>query len=101
MKYFIFFALLFSTPIFASDFITSNYNCTHKDTNLVRQVKIIHKEQGCQVSYVKSFGTANEISKVLWSANNSTEYCDVKGHAFVEEKLQKKYGWVCIDEMNK
>ena len=101
MKYFIFFTLLFPTSIFANDFITSNYTCTHKDSKLVRQVKIIHKDQGCQVSYVKSFGTIDEISKTLWSANNSTEYCDTKGHEFVEEKLQKKYGWVCIDEMNK
>ena len=101
MKYLVFFALLIPTPIFASDLITSHYTCTHNDTKSVRQVKIIHKEQGCQVSYVKSFGTVDETTKVLWSANNSTEYCDNKGHQFVEEKLQKKYGWECIDEMNK
>ena len=94
-------ALIFSTPIFASDLITSNYNCTHKDTNLVRQVKIIHKDRGCEVSYVKAFGTVDETIKTLWSASNSTQYCDNKGHQFVEEKLEKKYGWVCIDEMNK
>jgi len=32
---------------------------------------------------------------------NSTEYCDNKGHAFVEEKLQQEFGWVCIDTITK
>ena len=31
---------------------------------------------------------------------NSTEYCDKKGRAFVEEKLQKEFGWVCINQIN-
>ena len=101
MKYFVLFALFFSTPTFANDLITTNYTCTHKDTNLVRQVKIIHKDRGCEVSYVKAFSTVDETSKTLWSAKNSTQYCDNKGHQFVEEKLEKKYGWVCKDEMNK
>ena len=101
MKYFFLFSMFFTNSIFASDLITSHYTCTHKDTNLVRQVKIIHKDRGCEVSYVKAFGTVEETSKILWSANNSTEYCDNKGHQFVEEKLQRKFGWVCVDEMNK
>ena len=101
MRYFIFFALLIYSPLLANDIVTSDYTCSHKNNNLVRKVTIVHKDQGCQVSYVKSYGTANENSKILWNAKNSTEYCDIKGHEFVEEKLQKKFGWVCIDEMNK
>ena len=77
------------------------YTCTHKSNDLIREVKIIHQVQGCEVTYTKGFGTVNEKTKSLWKANNSTEYCDNKGHAFVEEKLQQKYGWVCVDPMNK
>jgi len=32
---------------------------------------------------------------------NSTNYCDNKGFDFVEETLQKKYGWVCVDANDK
>jgi predicted DNA-binding protein with PD1-like motif len=77
------------------------YTCTHKSKDLIREVKIIHQDQGCEVTYTKGVGTVNEKTKSLWKANNSTEYCDNKGHAFVEEKLQQEYGWVCIDPMNK
>jgi len=77
------------------------YTCTHKSKDLIREVKIIYQDQGCEVTYTKAVGTVNEKTKSLWKANNSTEYCDNKGHAFVEEKLQQEYGWVCIDPMNK
>ena len=77
------------------------YTCTHKSNDLIRKVKIIHQDQGCEVTYTKGFGTVNEKTKSLWKANNSTEYCDNKGHAFVEEKLQQEYGWVCSDPINK
>ena len=42
----------------------------------------------------------NENTRSLWRAKNSTEYCDNKGRAFVEEKLQKEFGWVCINQIN-
>ena len=77
------------------------YTCTHKSNDLIRAVQIFHQDQGCEVTYTKAVGTVNEKTKSLWKANNSTEYCDNKGHAFVEEKLQQEYGWVCIDLMNK
>ena len=101
MKYFIVIFMFLSSPLYANDLITSFYTCSHKDNNLIRQVKIVHKDRGCEVDYVKSVGTANENSKILWSAKNSTEYCDNKGHSFVEDTLQNKFGWICIDEMNK
>ena len=101
MKKLIYLILLFSTPLYANELVTSLYNCTHKNNNLIRQVKIVHKERGCEVIYNKSVGTTNESSKILWNAKNSSEYCDNKGHNFVEEKLQREFGWVCIDEMNK
>ena len=77
------------------------YTCTHNSNELIREVKIIHQEQGCEVNYTKAVGTVNEKTKSLWKANNSTEYCDNKAHVFVEEKLQQEYGWVCIDPVNK
>ena len=101
MKYLIFFIVLFSTPLYAGDLVSSLYTCTHKSYDLVREVKIIHQDQGCQVTYTKAVGTVNEKTKSLWKAKNSTEYCDNKGHAFVEEKLQQEFGWVCIDQMKK
>ena len=125
MKYLIFFIVLFSSPLYAQDSASSlpetlevpeesaevttvdekqtvtAYTCTHKSNELVRQVKIIHQDQGCQVTYTKAVGTVNENTKSLWRAKNSTEYCDNKGHAFVEEKLQQEYGWVCIDTITK
>ena len=76
------------------------YSCTHKSIDLIREVEIIHQDQGCEVTYTKAVGTVNEKTKSLWKANNSTEYCDIKGHTFVKEKLQQEYGWVCIDPMN-
>ncbi len=125
MKYLIFLIILFSSPLYAQDSASSlpetlevpeesaevttvdekqpvaAYTCTHKSTDLFREVKIIHQDQGCEVTYTKAVGTVNEMTRTLWRAKNSTEYCDNKGHAFVEEKLQKEYGWVCLDKMNK
>ena len=101
MKYLIFLIILFSSPLYAVDLVSSQYTCTHKSKDLIREVKIIHQNQDCEVTYTKGVGTVNEKTKSLWKANNSTEYCDNKGHAFVEEKLQQEYGWVCIDPMNK
>ena len=100
MKYLIFFMILFSSPLYAVDLVSSQYNCTHKDNDLVREVKIVHKNQGCEVTYTKAVGTVNENTKSLWRAKNSTEYCDDKGRTFVEEKLQKEFGWTCIDQIN-
>ena len=99
MKYLIFLITLFSSPLYAVDLISSKYSCTHKNNDLVRQVQILHKDQGCEVTYSKAVGTLNEKTKTLWRAKNSTEYCDKKGHAFVEKKLQKEFGWVCIDQI--
>ena len=100
MKYLFFLIILISSPLYAVDLVSSLYSCTHKDNDLVRQVKIIHKDKGCQVTYTKAFGTVNEQTKSLWRAKNSTEYCDNKGREFVEEKLQKEFGWTCIDQIN-
>ena len=124
MRYLIFFIVLFSSPLYAQDLesplpetlevqeespeVTTvdeeqtvvAYTCTHKSNDLIREVKIIHQDQGCEVTYTKAVGTVNEKTKSLWKSNNSTEYCDNKGHAFVEEKLQQKFGWVCIDQKN-
>ena len=100
MKYLIFFIILIYSPLYAVDLVSSRYKCTHKDNDLVRQVEIIHTDPGCKVTYTKAFGTVNEKTKSLWRAKNSTEYCDNKCHAFVEEKLQKEFGWVCIDQIN-
>ena len=101
MKMLIAFGLLFSTPLYAEEVVSSLYNCTHKDTSLVRQVMITHQYPGCHVTYIKADETGNKTSKVLWRAKNSTNYCDNKGFDFVEETLQKKYGWVCVDENDK
>ena len=101
MKYLILFMFLFSSPLYAGDLVSSLYSCTHKNNDLVREVKIIHQGKGCQVTYTKAVGTVNEKTKSLWRAKNSTEYCDNKGHAFVEEKLQQEFGWVCIDTITK
>ena len=101
MKYLMFIIILFSSPLYAVDLVSSQYTCTHKDNDLFREVKIIHQDQGCEVTYTKALGTVNEKTKSLWRANNSTEYCDNKGHAFVEEKLQQEFGWVCIDTITK
>ena len=100
MKYLILFMILFSSPLYAVELISSQYKCTHKDNDLVREVKIVHKDSGCEVNYTKAVGTANEKSKSLWRAKNSTEYCDNKGREFVEQKLQKEFGWACIDQIN-
>ena len=100
MRYFIFFIILFSSPLYAVDLVTSQYTCTHKDNDLFREVRIDHKDPGCEVTYTKAVGTVNEKTKSLSRAKNSTEYCDKKGHAFVEEKLQKEFGWACIDQIN-
>ena len=100
MKYLILFIILFSSPLYAVDLVSSQYNCTHKDNELVREVKIVHKDQGWEVIYTKAVGTVNENTRSLWRAKNSTEYCDNKGHAFVEEKLQKEFGWVSVNHIN-
>ena len=99
MKYLTFFIILLSSPLYAVDLVSSRYTCTHKDNDLVRQVEIIHKDPGCQVNYTKAVGTVNEATRTLWRAKNSTEYCEDKGKAFVEEKLQRKFGWVCLDQI--
>ena len=101
MRYLILLIILYSSPLYALDSVTSQYTCTHKDNELVRHVKIIHKDPGCLVTYTKAVGTIDEKTKTLWSAKNSTEYCDDKGHAFVEKKLQQKFGWVCVEQVNK
>ena len=101
MKYLMFFIILFSSPLYAVDLVSSQYTCTHKDNDLFREVKIVHKDPGCEVTYTKAVGTENEKTRTLWRAKNSTEYCDNKGHAFVEEKLQQEFGWVCIDTITK
>jgi|TARA_B110000967_G_scaffold117448_1_gene120170 hypothetical protein len=100
MKYLIFLIILFSSPLYAVDLVSSQYTCTHKDNDLFREVKIIYNDQGCEVTYTKAVGTVNEKTRTLWRAKNSIEYCDNKGYAFVEEKLQQKFGWVCIDQKN-
>jgi len=101
MRMLIAFGLLFSTTLYAEEVVSSLYNCTHKDTSLVRQVMITHQYPGCHVTYIKTDETGNKTSKVLWRAQNSTNYCDNKGFDFVEETLQKKYGWVCVDANDK
>jgi len=53
------------------------------------------------VIYIKADETSNIMVEVVWSAQNSTDYCDEKGLDVVEEKLQRKYGWLCLDELNK
>ena len=100
MKYLFFFIIIFSTPLYAVDLVSSQYTCTHKDNEQVREVKIVHQNPGCVVTYTKEVGTVNEKTKSLWRAKNSTEYCDNKGRKFVEEKLQKEFGWVCVDQIN-
>jgi len=100
MKYLIFFIVLFPSSLYAVDLISSQYICTHKDNDLVREVKIMHQDQGCEVTYTKAVGTVNEKTRSLWRAKNSTEYCDNKGRAFVENKLQKEFGWICVDQIN-
>ena len=101
MKILIAFVFLFSTSLYADEVVTSLYNCTHKDNDFVRQVKITHLYPGCQVHYIKAQETGDQMGDVLWSAQNSTDYCDEKGSDFVAEKLEKKYGWICQDELRK
>ena len=101
MKYLMFIIILFSSPLYAVDLVSSQYTCTHKDNDLFREVKIIHQDQGCEVTYTKSVGSVYENTRTICRAKNSTEYCDNKGHAFVEEKLQQEFGWVCIDTITK
>ena len=100
MKYLMLIMMIFSSPLYAVDLVSSQYTCTHKDNELVREVKIVHKDTGCEVAYTKAVGTVNEKTKTLWRAKNSTEYCDNKGRTFVEEKLQREFGWACIDQIN-
>ena len=88
MKMLIAFGLLFSTPLYAEEVVSSLYNCTHKNTSLVRQVMITHQYPGCHVTYIKADDTGNKTSKVLWRAQNSTIYCDNKGFDFVDDTLQ-------------
>ena len=100
MKYLTFFAILIYSHLYAVDLVSSQYSCTHNDNDLVREDKITHTDPGCEVTYTKGVGTVNEKTRSLWRAKNSTEYCDNKGRAFVEEKLQKEFGWVCINQIN-
>ena len=101
MKMLIALGLLFSTSLYAEEVVSSHYKCTHKNNSLVRWVMITHTYPGCNVTYIKADETGTKTSKVIWSARNSTNYCDNKGFDFVEETLQKKYGWVCVDEKDK
>ena len=101
MKMLIAFGLFFSTSLYAEEVVSSLYICTHKDSRLVRQVMITHLYPGCHMTYIKDDEKGNKTSKVIWRAQNSTNYCDNMGFDFVEETLQKRYGWVCIDEKNK
>ena len=100
MKILTAFALLFSTSLYAGEMVSS-YNCTHEDHDLVRKVEITHLAPGCEVTYIKADETGNKIGKVIYSAQNSTDYCDEKGSDFVVKKLEKKYGWICQDELKK
>ena len=63
MKYLFFFIIMVSSPLYALDLVSSQYNCTHKDNDLVREVKIVHKNQGCEVTYTKAVGTLNENTR--------------------------------------
>ena len=89
MKMLIAFGLLFSTPLYAEEVVSSLYNCTHKDTSLVRQVMITHQYPGCHVTYIKADETGNKTSKVLWRAQNSRTYSIKKN-----EKEQRKKLWM-------
>ena len=60
MKYLILFIVLFSSPLYAVDLVSSQYSCTHNDNDLVREVKITHTDPGCEVTYTKGVGTVNE-----------------------------------------
>ena len=100
MKILTVFALLFSTSLYGQE-VASSYTCTHEDNDFVRKVKITHIVPGCEVTYVKADETNNKMGKVIFSAQNSTDYCDEKGSDFVAEKLEQKYGWICQDELKK
>ena len=89
MKYLIFFIFLFSSPLYAEDLVSSLYSCTHKSNDLVREVKIIHQDQGCQVTYTKAVGTVNEKTKYLWRAKNSisrTPYSSNSSSSYISIK---------------
>ena len=100
MKILTVFALLFSTSLYAEE-VVSSYTCTHEDNDYVRKVKITHIVPGCEVTYIKADETDNKMGKVIYSAENSTDYWDEKGSDFVAEKIEKKYGWICQDELKK
>jgi len=65
MKMLIAFGLLFSTPLYADEVVSSIYNCTHKDTSLVRQVMITHQYPGCHVTYIKADETGNKKTQQI------------------------------------
>ena len=93
-------ALLFSTALSAGEVATS-YACAHwRHPELLRKVEISHLAPGCEVTYIKTNGKGTQTSKVIYSAKNSTDYCDEKGSEFVTEKLEKKYGWNCRVRLN-
>jgi len=100
MKILIPIILLISTSLYAQE-VVSFYTCTHEDNNFVRQVKITHIVPGCEVTYIKADETGDENGKVIYYAQHSTYYCDDKGVAFVEKKLEEQYGWICQDELKK
>ena len=88
-------AFLFSTALSAGE-VATTYICTHSShPKLLRRVEISHLAPGCEVTYIKTNGKGTQTSKVIYSAKNSTDYCDEKGSEFVTEKLVKKYGWIC------
>ena len=62
MKYLIFLIILFSSPLYAVDLVSSQYTCTHKDNDLFREVKIIYKDQGCEVTLNKRKVDGKKIS---------------------------------------
>lgn len=66
-----------------------------KNGSMVRRVKVGSDEgQGsCKVSYVKETEEPSAGEKVLWNAQQQSNYCQEKAQGFVE-KL-KGLGWAC------
>jgi hypothetical protein len=64
--------------------------CTHGEKT--RVISVVYLEPGskvpCEVQYQKS-----QSSQVLWSATNSTGYCEKKAALFVEKQIN--WGWQC------
>ena len=75
--------------------VVSVYTCTHASNTFIREVRITHRVLGCEVIYIKNDETGNPLGEVIYSAQNSTRYCDGKGAGFVTKTLEAKYGWTC------